>query len=72
MTPGALSPPAAAMAPAPATAADRPPMPVLANVVWDRSTRDRIAPPTRRALEQARSPQEWNAFLLSSPEFMRQ
>jgi hypothetical protein len=33
--------------------------------------RDRIAPPTRHALEQAASPQEWNAFLLSSPEFMR-
>jgi hypothetical protein len=46
-------------------------MPVLANVVWDRSTRDRVAPATRRALEQAASPQEWNAFLLSSPEFMR-
>jgi uncharacterized protein (DUF1800 family) len=51
--------------------AERPPQPVLANVVWDRSTRDRIAAPTRRALEQAASPQEWNAFLLSSPEFMR-
>jgi uncharacterized protein (DUF1800 family) len=51
--------------------AERPPMPVLANVVWDRSTRDRVAPATRRALEQAASPQEWNAFLLSSPEFMR-
>ena len=51
--------------------AERPPTPMLANVVWDRSMRDRIAPPTRRALEQAASPQEWNAFLLSSPEFMR-
>ena len=26
---------------------------------------------TRQALDQARSPQEWNALLLSSPEFMR-
>ncbi|RPH40906.1 MAG: DUF1800 domain-containing protein [Burkholderiales bacterium] len=51
--------------------AERPPPPALANVVWDRSTRDRVAPATRRALEQAASPQEWNAFLLSSPEFMR-
>ena len=60
--------PAPSLAPAPP---ERPPMPALANIVWDRSTRDRIGPPTRRALEQATSPQEWNAFLLSSPEFMR-
>ena len=27
-------------------------------------------PATRKALDQAGSPQEWNMYLLSSPEFM--
>ena len=29
-----------------------------------------LSPRTRQALDQATSPQEWNTFLLSSPEFM--
>ena len=32
--------------------------------------RRRSSPATRKALDEARSPQEWNTFLLSSPEFM--
>ena len=32
---------------------------------------DTLGPRTRQALAQAKSPQEWNALLLSSPEFMR-
>jgi hypothetical protein len=30
-----------------------------------------VGPGTRAALAQAATPQEWNAFLLSSPELMR-
>jgi uncharacterized protein (DUF1800 family) len=50
---------------------ERPVTPSLQNIVYVQSTQPRLAPPTRKALDQAGSPQEWNAFLLSSPEFMR-
>jgi len=50
---------------------ERPVTPSLQNVVYVQSTQTRLAPTTRKALDQAGSPQEWNAFLLSSPEFMR-
>jgi hypothetical protein len=30
-----------------------------------------LGPGTRAALTQAATPQEWNTFLLSSPEMMR-
>ncbi|HUN90908.1 MAG TPA: DUF1800 domain-containing protein [Burkholderiaceae bacterium] len=50
--------------------ADQPAFPQLANPVYYDSLRRRLAPGTQQALEQATSPQEWNGFLLSSPEFM--
>lgn len=51
--------------------ADRPAFPQLSNALYYRAIRATLAPATRATLEQAASPQEWNALLLSSPEFMR-
>ncbi|GAB3453544.1 DUF1800 domain-containing protein [Massilia terrae] len=51
-------------------AKDLPGFPQLANVLYYDAWQKALAPATRQALEQAVSPQEWNAFLLSSPEFM--
>ncbi len=50
--------------------AQRPAFPQLANAMYYESTRHALAPTTRQTLDQADSPQEWNLFLLSSPEFM--
>lgn len=50
---------------------DRPAFPQLSNALYFRAIRDSLAPATRATLDQATSPQEWNALLLSSPEFMR-
>nr|WP_295077587.1 DUF1800 domain-containing protein [uncultured Roseateles sp.] len=44
--------------------------PQLANALFYKSIAQTLSPATKQALEQANSPQEWNAFLLSSPEFM--
>lgn len=44
--------------------------PQLANAVFRDSLERRLGAGTRAALDQARSPQEWNGFLLASPEFM--
>jgi uncharacterized protein (DUF1800 family) len=49
---------------------DQPAFPQLANPVYYEAMRPRLAPATAQALEQAATPQEWNGFLLSSPEFM--
>jgi uncharacterized protein (DUF1800 family) len=49
---------------------DRPAFPQLANALYYDALRSRLAPATLQALDQAVSPQEWNGFLLSSPEFM--
>jgi uncharacterized protein (DUF1800 family) len=49
---------------------DQPAFPQLANPVYYEAMRKRLAPATTQALEQAATPQEWNGFLLSSPEFM--
>ena len=51
-------------------AVDRPAFPQLANPLYYDGFAPRLAPATRQALDQANSPQEWNALLLASPEFM--
>ena len=50
---------------------ERAAFPQLANALYYQSTIRTLGPATRKALEQAASPQEWNTFLLSSPEMMR-
>jgi len=42
----------------------------LANALYFSAIEGRLAAGTRKALDQATSPQEWNSFLLSSPEMM--
>ena len=49
---------------------ERPAFPQLANPLYYNGIAPRLASATRQALDQAASPQEWNALLLSSPEFM--
>ena len=44
--------------------------PQLASALYYQSLQATLSPATRQALEQAASPQEWNTFLLSSPEMM--
>ncbi len=51
-------------------AQERPAFPQLANALYFQSMQKKLSPVTRQALEQAGSPQEWNTFLLSSPEMM--
>ncbi|MEW9897643.1 DUF1800 domain-containing protein [Chitinivorax sp. PXF-14] len=48
----------------------RPAFPQLAGPLYYRHWQALISPATRQALDQAESPQEWNTFLLSSPDFM--
>lgn len=47
-----------------------PAFPQLANALYYQSIERSLSAGTRKALEQATSPQEWNTFLLSSPDFM--
>ncbi len=49
---------------------ERAAFPQLANALYYDAMEKRLGAPTRRALDQAASPQEWNLLLLSSPEFM--
>jgi uncharacterized protein (DUF1800 family) len=51
-------------------ATERPAFPQLSNQLYFAGMKDALSEPTRAALDQAVSPQEWNMFLLSSPEFM--
>lgn len=51
-------------------ARDRPAFPQLAHPLYYDGIAPRLAPATRQALAQAASPQEWNTFLLASPDFM--
>jgi uncharacterized protein (DUF1800 family) len=44
--------------------------PLLSNALYFQSIQAVLGERTRSALAQAGSPQEWNTFLLSSPEFM--
>ena len=50
--------------------AEPPVRPQLANALFERAIGPTLGEPTRAALAQAKSPQEWNSFFLSSPEFM--
>jgi uncharacterized protein (DUF1800 family) len=49
---------------------DAPAFPRLASAFFYASVEPTLGSATRDALERATSPQEWNVFLLSSPEFM--
>lgn len=49
---------------------DRPAFPQLANPLYYEGIAPRLAAATQQALGQATSPQEWNTFLLASPDFM--
>jgi uncharacterized protein (DUF1800 family) len=51
-------------------AKDRPAFPQLAQPLYYEGIAPRLAPATRQALAQASSPQEWNTYLLASPDFM--
>ncbi|MEY4099496.1 MAG: hypothetical protein RL300_667 [Pseudomonadota bacterium] len=53
------------------TSKEHPAVPQLANALYYQSISETLGPATRQALAQATSQQEWNAFLLSSPEMMR-
>ena len=44
--------------------------PQLSNLLYHQSIAKTLGTGTRKALDQATSPQEWNTFLLSSPEMM--
>ena len=49
---------------------EMPAFPQLANALYFQHLQRTLSSATRSALDQAGSPQEWNAFLLSSPEMM--
>ena len=49
---------------------ERAAFPQLANALYYQSIVKTLSPATRKALDLAASPQEWNTFLLSSPEMM--
>jgi uncharacterized protein (DUF1800 family) len=49
---------------------EKPAFPQLSNALYYQSLKATLAPATQQALEQAASPQEWNALFLSSPELM--
>lgn len=51
-------------------ARERPAFPQIANPLYYDGIAPRLAPATQRALSQAASPQEWNTYLLASPDFM--
>ncbi len=52
-------------------AVDHPGYPQLQNALYFDDIAQSLAAPTRTALDQAVSPQDWNALFLASPEFMR-
>jgi uncharacterized protein (DUF1800 family) len=52
-------------------ATDHPAFPQIQNALYFAGLRQRLKPNTLAALDQAVSPQEWNALFLSSPDFMR-
>jgi uncharacterized protein (DUF1800 family) len=51
-------------------AQERAAFPQLSNALYFQSIAGTLAPATLRALDLAQSPQEWNTFLLASPEMM--
>jgi uncharacterized protein (DUF1800 family) len=54
-----------------AGATDQPAFPQLQNALFYGGVQQGLSKVTANVLTQARSPQEWNALFLSSPEFMR-
>ncbi len=52
-------------------AVDHPAFPQIQNALYFSSLQQILGAPTRAALDQAVSPQDWNTLFLSSPEFMR-
>ncbi len=50
---------------------ERAAFPQLTNALYFQYLQKTLSPGTRQTLDQAGSPQEWNSFLLSSPEMMR-
>jgi uncharacterized protein (DUF1800 family) len=52
------------------TVVERAAFPQLSNALFYESLQPKLSQQTREALEMASSPQEWNVFLLASPEFM--
>ncbi|HEY4028759.1 MAG TPA: DUF1800 domain-containing protein [Caulobacteraceae bacterium] len=52
-------------------AQDQPAFPLLQNALYFDDLDASLSAPTRSALGQAVSPQDWNTLFLSSPEFMR-
>ena len=53
-----------------ARSAEGPALPKLANWLYYELVGGTLGASTRAALDKAATPQEWNALLLSSPEFM--
>jgi len=51
-------------------AVDKPAFPLLENALYFSSLNRTLGSPTRAALDEAISPQDWNTLFLSSPEFM--
>src|SRR3984893_563505 len=51
-------------------AVEQPAFPQPANPLYYATTGNRLDSATHEALDQSKSPQEWNTFLLASPEFM--
>lgn len=49
---------------------DKPAFPQMATSLYYEGVAPHLSAPSREALAQAGSPQEWNSLLLSSPEFM--
>jgi uncharacterized protein (DUF1800 family) len=49
---------------------DAPAYPELATALWSEGLDRGLRPATRRALDQASTPREWNTLFLASPEFM--
>ena len=52
-------------------AVDHPGYPQLQNALYFQTVAQTLSKPTREALDQAVSPQDWNTLFLASPEFMR-
>ena len=54
----------------PAGAVNQPGVPILQNALYYEGLAQTLGGPTRTALAEAASPQDWNALFLSSPDFM--
>jgi uncharacterized protein (DUF1800 family) len=52
-------------------AKEQPAFPQLQNALYFKGLNETLGAPTKAALSQAGSPQDWNTLFLASPEFMR-